>query len=286
MAMMTVTPSHTLLDRLLPTDTIAESSMLVDLHLLDSYSFQLQLVRDSAGFLLHLLRVTPELIARLALRSQTSRPSSSLSSSSSSLVPTLASQLLADGTATMSLLLHVTTVGDPALQLVALRILRLLADQLSAELFISLFLTSPEEASSICTACNDLLTAVLFTNQRDQSLELATPEDLPEKATPHALRAEACRVLLDMLVAHASTSFPSPTSVLLSLPRSLVAVRASPARTCLLNTLVTFLECPGLISIHAVLASKITRLFFLLCSHRDVCDDDDDDDDDDDEWWW
>lgn len=273
--MMTVTPSHTLLDRLLPTDTIAESSMLVDLHLLDSYSFQLQLVRDSAGFLLHLLRVTPELIARLALRSQTSRTSSS-SSSSSSLVPTLASQLLADGTATMSLLLHVTTVGDPALQLVALRILRLLADQLSAELFTSLFLTSPEEASSICTACNDLLTAVLFTNQRDQSLELATPEDLPEKATPHALRAEACRVLLDMLVAHASTSFPSPTSVLLSLPRSLVAVRASPARACLLNTLVTFLECPGLVSVHAVLASKITRLFFLLCSHRDVCDDNDD----------
>ena len=54
----TTTPSHTFVDHALPTDRIAESSMLIDLHLLDAYPFQVQLVQEMANLLIHLLQVT------------------------------------------------------------------------------------------------------------------------------------------------------------------------------------------------------------------------------------
>lgn len=262
LTIFTTTPSHTFIDHALPTDRIAESSMLIDLQLLDAYPFQVQLVQEMANLLLHLLQVTPEMISRLAIRPQTSR--------TSSLIPAMASQLLANGEVTMSILSQMTTATNPTLQLTILRILRLLADQLSGELFASLFAAHPEEAFSICSACDHLLSDVLSSSHRNRTLDLATPTNLPETASREAIQAEACRVLLDLLVAHAEAPFPSPTSVLLSLPRSLQAARAIPPRMCLLNTLITFLEHPDLVYLHAVLAGKVVRVFFLLCSHHDV----------------
>ena len=236
--------------------------MLIDLHLLDEYPFQVQLVREMANLLLHLLQITPEMISRLAIRPQTSH--------TSSLLPSMASQLLANGSVTMHILSQVTITTNPGLQLIILRILRLLADQLSSELFVSLFTTYPEEAFSICSACDQLLNTVLSSNYRNLDLSFATPASLPETASRETIQAEACRVLLDLLVAHAETPFPSPTSVLLSLPRSLQVARAVPPQMCLLNTLITFLERPAWVYLHAVLAGKVTRMFFLLCSHHDV----------------
>ena len=258
----TTTLSHTFVDHALPTDRIAESSMLIDLHLLDAYPFQVQLVQEMANLLIHLLQVTPEMISRLVIRPQTSR--------TSSLIPSMASQLLANGAVTISILSQVTTTTNPALQLAILRILRLLADQLSGELFASLFTAHLEEASSIFSACNHLLSDVLFSSHRNRDLDLATPTNLPETASREVIQAEAGRVLLDLLVAHAEAPFPSPTSVLLSLPHSLQTARAIPPRMCLLNTLIAFLEHPELVFLHAVLAGKVVRMFFLLCSHHDV----------------
>ena len=262
LAAFTTTPSHTLIDYVLPTDRIAESSMLIDLQLLDAYPFQVQLVQEMTNLLLHLLQVTPEMISRLDIRPQTSR--------TTSLIPAMASQLLANGEATISILSQMTTTSNPSLQLTILRILRLLADQLSGKLFTSLFTTYPEEAFSIFSACDHLLSDVLFSNYRNHNLDLATPTDLPETASRETVQTEAARVLLDLLVAHAQTPFPSPTSVILYLPQSLQATRAVSPRMCLLNTLITFLEHPGLVYLHSVLAGKVVRMFFLLCSHHDV----------------
>lgn len=85
------------------------------------------------------------------------------------------------------------------------------------------------------------------------------------------LRAETCRVLLDLLVAHAAAEFPSVTTTLLALPQALAAARQENSLQSLVATFLTFLAYPALVTYHPVLAAKIARLLFLLCSHREVC---------------
>ena len=77
-------------------------------------------------------------------------------------------------------------------------------------------------------------------------------------------------MLLDLLVAHAAEECPSAVSALLGLPQTLAVARVPESASCLLATLLTFLDAPVLVAYHAVLASKVARLVFLLCSHRDV----------------
>ena len=78
-------------------------------------------------------------------------------------------------------------------------------------------------------------------------------------------------VLLDLLVAHAAAEFPSVPSTLLALPQSLAAARQENSLQSLLGSCLTFLAYPALVCDHPVLAAKIARLLFLLCSHREVC---------------
>ena len=162
----------------------------------------------------------------------------------------------------MTLLIHITDSLEPNLQLITLQVLRCLSDQLNSDLLVSLFDGYP---MAIRAACNELCRSVLFLQQQD----LSTDGKNKEESSEQELRRQACSVLLDLLVAHASVEFPSVVSVLLGLPQSLVSIRA-PGSVCLLGTLVTFLDSPALVSLHSVLGSKITRLFFLLCSHHDV----------------
>lgn len=252
-----ITPSHSLLKQQISSDGIADSSVLVDFALFDAYSFQVRAIYDAIALVRQLLEVTPEVISRLSLRSQLP--------GTVSLVTSLASQLLADSHIAMTLLIHITDSLEPNLQLITLQVLRCLSDQLNSDLLVSLFDGYPEETMAIRAACNELCRSVLFLQQQD----LSTDGKNKEESSEQELRRQACSVLLDLLVAHASVEFPSVVSVLLALPQSLVSIRA-PGSVCLLGTLVTFLDSPALVSLHSVLGSKITRLFFLLCSHHDV----------------
>ena len=94
--------------------------------------------------------------------------------------------------------------------------------------------------------------------------------DALEEVDGSRLRAETCRVLLDLLVAHAAAEFPSVTSTLLALPQSLAAARQENSLQSLLGSCLTFLAYPALVCDHPVLAAKIARLLFLLCFHREV----------------
>ena len=166
----------------------------------------------------------------------------------------------------ITLLIHITDSLEPSLQLITLQVLRCLSDQLNSDLFVSLFDGYPEETMAIRAACNELCRSVLFLQQQDIS---SADGNNKEESSEQEFRRQACNVLLDLLVAHASVEFPSVVSMLLALPQSLLSIRA-PGSVCLLGTLVTFLDSPALVSLHSVLGSKITRLFFLLCSHHDV----------------
>ena len=252
-----ITPSHSLLlSSQIPSDGIADSCVFVDFALLDAYPFQVRAIHDAIVLVCQLLEVTPEVISRLSLRSQVP--------GTTSLVTSLASQLLADSHVTMTLLIHLTDSLEPSLQLVTLQVLRRLADQLNSDLFVSLFDAYPEETMAIRAACNEICRSTLFLQHQDDfSMD-------GEEMSEQRLRRQACCVLLDLLVAHASVGFPSVVSVLLALPQSLTTIRA-PGSVCLLGTLVTFLDSPALLSLHSVLGSKVTRLLFLLCSHHDVC---------------
>ena len=252
-----ITPSHSLLKQPISSDGIADSAVLIDFALFDAYSFQVRAIYDSIGLVRQLLEVTPEVISRLSLRSQLP--------GNVSLVTSLASQLLADSHIAMTLLIHITDSLEPSLQLITLQVLHCLSDQLNSDLFVSLFDGYPEETMAIRAACNELCRSVLFLQQQD----ISSTDTINEESSEQALRRQACNVLLDLLVAHASVEFPSVVSVLLALPQSLLSIR-TPGSVCLLGTLITFLDSPALVSLHSVLGSKVTRLFFLLCSHRDV----------------
>ena len=260
--MTSTTPSHSLIQlKGLSSDGIADASILVDFSLLDAYPAQVRVIRDATVLLCQLLEVTPEAISRLGLRVQTS--------GTPALVTCLASQLLAEGATTMALLFHITNSLEPSLQLASLRLLRQLADQLNPELFISLFESYPDESRAIRVACNELLRTTLFRQQRDGSLPLSNGE-MSSDVSDEETRVEACRVLLDLLVAHGSVQFPSVVSSLLAFPQSFSAARIPSSVSCILATLITFLDSPALLSFHAVLGAKVVRFFCLLCSHRDV----------------
>lgn len=261
--MASITPSHSLISfKALSSDGIADASILVDFALLDAYPAQVRMVRDAAVLLRQLLEVTPEAISRLGLRVQTS--------GTPALVTCLASQLLAEGATTMALLLHIADSPEPSLQLTSLRLLRQLVDQLNPELFVSLLDSYPDESRAIRVACNELLRTTLFLQQRDVSLPLLSNGEVSSDVSDHETRVEACRVLLDLLVAHGSVQFPSVVSSLLAFPQSFSAARVPSSVSCILATLLTFLDSPALLSLHAVLGAKVVRFFCLLCSHRDV----------------
>lgn len=276
---------HTVLPmKHLVSDCISDSSLLVAFELIDAYPCQVALLRQAMSLLAHLLSVSAETISRVGLRYQTA--------AAPSLVTSLASHLLTDSTATIALLLHLADAGEPFLQLLAARILRLLADQLQTPLFLSIFDSFPAETAAIRHACNDLAISTLFTAQPDAFAPGAAQSDALSpnaslRAAPRAvedatcgyevpaddaqLRAETCRVLLDLLVAHAAAEFPSVTTTLLALPQALAAARQENSLQSLVATFLTFLAYPALVTYHPVLAAKIARLLFLLCSHREVC---------------
>ena len=261
--MASVTPSHSLVPfKSLSSDGIADASILVDFSLLDAYPAQVRAIRDAAVLLRQLLEVTPEAISRLVLRVQTS--------GTPALVTCLASQLLAEGATTIVLLFHITDSLEPSLQLTSLRLLRRLVDQLNPELFVSLFDSYPDESRAIRVACNELLRTTLFRQQRDVSLPLLSNGEVSPDASDTETRVEACRVLLDLLVAHGSVQFPSVVSTLLGLPQSFSAARIPSSVSCILATLLTFLDSPALLSLHAVMGAKVVRFLCLLCGHRDV----------------
>ena len=276
--------SHTVLSmKHLLSDCISDASVLVDFGLIDAYPCQVALLRQAMVLLSHLLTVTSETISRVGLRYQ--------AAAASSLVSALASHLLTDSAATVALLLHLADASEPFLQLLAARILRLLADQLQTSLFLAVFDSFPAEAAAIRHACNDLAVATLFAARPDtfppgaaqsdtqldaqsdmqSDAQIDAQIDAPEEVDGSRLRAETCRVLLDLLVAHAAAEFPSVTSTLLALPQSLAAARQENSLQSLLGSCLTFLAYPALVCDHPVLAAKIARLLFLLCSHREVC---------------
>ena len=275
--------SHTVLSmKHLLSDCISDASVLVDFGLVDAYPCQVALLRQAMVLLSHLLTVTSETISRVGLRYQ--------AAAASSLVSALASHLLTDSAATVALLLHLADASEPFLQLLAARILRLLADQLQTSLFLAVFDSFPAEAAAIRHACNDLAVATLFAARPDtfppgaaqsdtqldaqsdmqSDAQIDAQIDAPEEVDGSRLRAETCRVLLDLLVAHAAAEFPSVTSTLLALPQSLAAARQENSLQSLLGSCLTFLASPALVCDHPVLAAKIARLLFLLCSHREV----------------
>lgn len=258
------------------TDCIAESSVLVEFRLLDMYPCQIDLVHQTLLLLRHLLTITPETISQIGLRYQV--PSSSM------LVTSLASHLLTETRATIAILLHITNTKEPVLQLLAMQILRLLADQVKTDLFLAIFDSYPCETQAICAACNDLVIASLFTTTQDafslsaqldsdpstmMSTMLSAPSTAPLMDTSR-LHAETCRVFLDLLVTHASCEFPSVVTLLLSLPRALSTARQENSLQSVIATLISFLHYPSLIPYHPVLASKVCYLFYLLCSHQEV----------------
>ena len=261
--MTSITPSHSLIQlKGLSSDGIADASILVDFSLVDAYAAQVRVIRDATVLLRQLLEVTPEAISRLGLRVQTS--------GTPALVTCLAPQLPPEGATTMALLFHITASLEPSLQLTSLRLLRQLADQLNPELFVSLFESYPDESRAIRIACNELLRTTLFRQQRDGSLPLLSNGEVSPDVSDEEKRVEACRVLLDLLVAHGSVQFPSVVSSLLAFPQSFSAARIPSSVSCILATLITFLDSPALLSFHAVLGAKVVRFFCLLCSHRDV----------------
>ena len=180
--------------------------------------------------------------------------------------------------------MHITNTKEPVLQLLAMQILRLLADQVKTDLFLAIFDSYPCETQAICAACNDLVIASLFTTTQDafslsaqldsdpstmMSTMLSAPSTAPLMDTSR-LHAETCRVFLDLLVTHASCEFPSVVTLLLSLPRALSTARQENSLQSVIATLISFLHYPSLIPYHPVLASKVCYLFYLLCSHQEV----------------
>lgn len=242
-SLLQLSPSHSLLDyATLPSDCIAESSLFVDSQLFDSYGPQLHLLIVVVTLLQRLLGVSTEAISRLGLHSST-HPSA--------LVTSLASQLLTDSHSALSLFLCATSTGSPSLQRATFGALRLFCDQVNQGMLISILDKYPTEVALVQNALISLLFSVLFTQ---------TPEEVANQAV-HAL--------LDWLLAHARSAFPSVTSLLVFNLQSLSAGSLSPSES-VLGTLLAFVNDPVLVAFHVQAASKVLRLLWLLCSHQEV----------------
>ena len=230
--------------------------MFIDFDLLDSYFIQVELVNHAMVLVRHLLEITPEMICELGLFSQSSK---------AHFTNSLSSQLLTDSHLTVTILLNITNASQPSLQFSTLQVLRLLVDQLSTNLFITLFDSYPLEAMAIRSSINQLFIQTVFTHvQEDTTLVLPTHQ------TSTQFKAKSVQLLLDLLIAHGSQSFPSSISSLLLFPQALSSAHAEGNIGMLFTSLLTFLETPSLIAFHPLTASKVAHFILLLCQHKDV----------------
>lgn len=186
-------------------------------------------------------------------------------SSKNHFINSLSSHLLTDSHLTVTILLNITNNAQPSLQFSTLQVLRLLVDQLSTNLFITLFDSYPLEATAIRSSINQLFVQSVFTHTHDDlTLSLSTRE------SPSQCKIKSIQLLLDLLIAHGSQPFPSSISSLLLFPQSLSVSHGEGSVSTLFTSFLTFLETPSLIAFHPLLASKVAHFIYLLCQHKDV----------------